>query len=117
MRMPKRFALIALPIFAGSVWGTDLQGLIVDWNCAQQMAQKGRLQTLKNNRACSLMKDYNRATYGLITSDQKYYRFDDNGNRLARVLLANTPDKDNLKVIVSGEINGPIIKVTNMSEL
>ena len=64
-----------------------------------------------------MMKDYRRSAYGLITSDQKYYRLDDNGNRLARVLLGNTPDKDNLKVIVTGEIDGSTIKVTNMSEL
>lgn len=115
--MPRKFAWLALPVLASSLWGADLQGVIVDWNCAQQMAEKGRLQTLKNNRACSMMKHYNRSAYGLITSDQKYYRLDDNGNRLARVLLANTPNKDNLKVIVSGEIDGGTIKVTNMSEL
>jgi hypothetical protein len=115
--MPKRFPWIALPLLAWSLSGADLQGVIVDWKCAQQMVEKGRLQTLKDNRSCSMMKDYNRSAYGLITGDKKYYRLDENGNRLARELLANTPDKDNLKVIVSGEVDGGTIKVTNMSEL
>ena len=115
--MPKKVPLVALFLLAACAWSADLQGVIADWNCAQQMVEKGRLQTLKDNRSCSMMKDYNRPAYGLITRDQKYYRLDDNGNRLARQLLANTPDKDNLKVIVSGELDGGTIKVTNMSEL
>jgi hypothetical protein len=115
--MPKLFAFVALVLLAASASGADLQGVIADWNCAQQMAEKGRLQTLKHNRSCSMMKDYNRSAYGLITRDKKYYRLDDNGNRLARELLGNTPDKDNLSVIVSGDIDGDTIKVTNMSEL
>lgn len=110
-----RFA--AFVLLAAAAFGADLQGVIADWNCTQQMVEKGRLQTLKENRSCSMMKDYNRPAYGLITSDKKYYRLDDNGNRLARELLANTPDKDNLKVIISGEIDGGTLKVTNMSLL
>jgi hypothetical protein len=116
--MPKTFRFAALVLFAASaLFATDVQGVIADWNCTQQMAEKGRLQTLKDNRSCSMMKDYNRAAYGLITGDKKYYRLDDNGNRLARELLANSPDKDNLKVIVTGDIDSGTIKVTNMSLL
>lgn len=95
----------------------DLQGVIADWNCTRNMVRNGRATVLKQNRNCSLVKNYNRAAYGLITIDKKFYRLDDNGARLARELLANTPDKDNLKVIVSGDIDGDIIKVSNMSEL
>lgn len=95
----------------------DLQGVIVDWNCAQEMVQKGRAEALKQNRSCSMMKDYRRSAYALITRDKKYYRLDDKGNNLARELLANTPDKDDLKVIATGDIDGDTLKVTNMSEL
>jgi hypothetical protein len=114
--MPKRFAWLAL-LLAWPLSGADLQGVIVDWNCAQPMVEKGRRQTFKDNRSGSMMKDYNRSAYGLITADKKYYRLDDNGNRLARQLLANTPDKDDLKVIVTGDVDGGSIKVANMSEL
>jgi hypothetical protein len=117
VHMPKTLAWLGLILLAASAPAADLQGVIADWNCAQEMVQKGRLQTLKDNRSCSMMKDYNRSAYALITQDKKYYRLDDNGNRLARELLANTPDKDNLKVIVRGEIDAGTVKVTNMSEL
>ena len=96
---------------------TDLQGVLADWSCTQDMVRYGREKVLRDNRNCSMVKNYDRAAYGLITSDKKYYRLDDNGNKLARELLANSPNKDNLKVIVTGEIDGETIKVTNMSEL
>ena len=102
---------------SGLAPGADVQGVIADWNCTQDMVREGREKVLKQNRGCSMMKNYNRAAYGLITRDKKYYRLDDNGNKLARELLGNSPDKDNLKVIVTGDIEGDTIKVTNMSLL
>jgi hypothetical protein len=110
--------LLFLTLSATSVLpATDLQGVIADWNCTQDMVQHGREQVLKQNRSCSMMKNYNRVAYGLITQNKQYYRLDDNGNRLARELLGKTPDKDNLKVVVSGDIDGDTLKVTNMSLL
>lgn len=116
MRSPVTLIFATL-LAACALSGADLQGVIADWNCTQDMVRDGRQKVLKQNRNCSLMKDYNRAAYGLITADKKFFRLDDNGNKLARELLANTPSKDNLKVIVSGDIDGDTIKVTNMSEL
>lgn len=117
------------PIFwmlaiSSALAATDLQGVVADWSCTQDMVRYGRAKVLKQNRSCSMTKNYDRAAYGLITQDKKFYRLDDNGNKLARQLLANSPDKDNLKVIVTGDIipsqtgaGGDTIKVTNMSEL
>lgn len=95
----------------------EMQGVIADWNCVRAMVRDGRANTLKNKRSCSLMKDYNRSAYGLITEDKKFYRLDDPGNDKVRQLLKDTPDKDNLKVVVTGDIQDGAIKVTNISEL
>lgn len=81
------------------------------------MAQHGRERVLKENHNCSMMKNYDRAAYGLITQDKRYYRLDENGKRLARELLSKSPDKDNLKVVVTGDVDGDTIKVSNMSLL
>jgi hypothetical protein len=116
--MRKLALLVFLPLLAAaSLSAADLQGVLADWNCTQDMVRNGRDKVLKQNRNCSLVKNYDRAAYGLITRDKKCFRLDDNGNKLARELLANSPNKDNLKVIVSGDIDGDTIKVTNMSEL
>lgn len=109
--------MLLLMTAASVLPATDLEGVLADWNCAQDMARHGREQVLRQNRSCSMMKNYERDAYGLITQDNKYYRLDENGKRLARELLSKSPDKDNLKVIVTGDIDGETIKVTNMSLL
>ena len=101
----------------GSLEGADIQGSIVDWNCVKPMIKNGREKTLKQQRSCSLMKNYTRQTYGLITDDQKFYKLQDQDNRHILELLKNTPSKDDLKVIVHGDLQGNVINVSDMSIL
>lgn len=116
--MWKSFRLLCLIAGLHSLAGAaDFQGVIADWNCTQDMVRSGREATLKQKRSCSLVKNYNRAAYGLITEEKKFYRLDEAGNQQVRQLLAHTPDKDNLKVVVSGDLEGDTIKVKNMSLL
>jgi hypothetical protein len=103
--------------FAATTGAAEMQGVIADWDCAKQMVEQGRAKVLKSRRSCSMMKNYNRAAYGLITDDNKYYRLEDPGNAKIRQMLKDTPDKDNLKVVVSGDQQGDTIKVLNITEL
>jgi hypothetical protein len=95
----------------------DLQGVLADWNCVKPMLKDGRAKTLKQNRECRLNKNYSRDAYGIITDDKHIYRLDDAGRDWALKLLKDTSDKDNLRVIISGEIEGETVHVQNMSEL
>jgi hypothetical protein len=95
----------------------DLQGVVIDRNCAQDILKNGRRNVFKRRPDCSLMKNYSRAAYGILTDDHKFFSFDDAGNKQAVRLLENTPDKDNLKIITRGEIDGDTIKVATMSLL
>lgn len=104
-------------VLSATLSAAELQGIVVDWSCAKDMVQNGREKTLRENRGCSLMKDYTRSAYGLITEDKKFYRLDDPGNQHILELLRNTPDKDNLKVVVDGDITGNTIKVNYLSML
>ena len=104
--------------WAGLMSADQIQGVVADWNCVKPMVRDGREKTLRDNRGCSMMKNnYQRSAYGLITDDKKFYRFDDSGNPKILQLLKDTPDKDNLKVVVSGDINGNTIKIVTISEL
>jgi hypothetical protein len=115
----RRILVLALLVAGttGTVAAADVEVVIVDWNCAKRMAQDGRQETLKRDRSCSLVHNYTRPAYGLITSDKKYYQFDDAGNRWAQTLLKDSPDKDNLDVVVRGDIQGDTIQVKSMTEL
>ncbi len=95
----------------------EMQGVVADWSCVQSMVRNGREKVLKQNRSCSLMNNYTRSSYGLITDDKKFYRLEDPGNQRILLLLKNTPDKDNLKVVVTGDVQGDTIKVSRLSML
>jgi hypothetical protein len=116
--MRKALAASGLALLLG--WASqaaEVQGVVADWSCVQDMVKNGRESTLKRRRDCSLMKDFNRDAYGLISDEKKYYKLDDPGNQRILELLRNTPDKDNLKVVVTGDVQGQTIKVTNITML
>lgn len=102
---------------SGVMCATDIQGVIAPWECVKHMAENGRAKTLRDQPSCSLMHNYRRETYGLITNDKKYYKLDDPNNEHVLQLLQGTPDRDNLKVVVTGDVQGDTIKVVNMSML
>lgn len=104
-------------LFCSAVSAADIQGVLTDWNCTEKMVRNGREKTLEQDKNCSLVPKSDRAAYGLITSEKKFYRFDDSGNRRAKELLNNSHDKNNLRVIATGELEGNLIKVKTMSIL
>jgi hypothetical protein len=102
---------------AGPAVAAEVQGILVDWNCVKPMVEQGIEKTLKHNRSCSLMKDYRRPAYGLITTDKKYYRLEDPANSKILQVLKDSPDKNNLHVVVTGDLEGNTIKIDNISLL
>lgn len=115
----RRLALlwVAFCGFAVAASAADVQGVLADWNCVKPITEKGREQTFKNNPSCSLDPNYSRAAYGIITDDRHYYKLDDAGRAWALKLLRDSPNKDSLKVIATGDVEGDTLHVTNMSEL
>ena len=104
-------------LFTFGCFGADVQGLITDWNCTEDMVQHGREKVLNERRDCSLAKNYRRSAYGLITDDKKFYKIDPQSNDRVIEILSNSPDKDNLKVIISGDLQGNNLKITTISIL
>ena len=114
----KRLGMGCLAVsLAGALHAEQVQGVVVDWNCVKPFVKNGRENTLRNNHNCSMMKNYNRDAYGLITSDKKFFRLDDPGNAKIKQLLKDTPDKDDLKVVVNGDLQGNTLKIVTISEL
>jgi hypothetical protein len=115
--MRKSLPAFLLLTAACLVDGAAFQGVVVDRNCGDDILKHGRQIILKQRRDCSLMKHYLRDGYGIVTNDNNFFKFDDLGNKKAIQLLKNINHKDDLKVIVNGDIDGDTIKVTNMSLL
>lgn len=106
-----------LVAFSSLSAAADIQGVLADWKCTEKMVRDGREKTLKDDGSCSLVPNSDRAAYGLITDEKKFYRFDASGNRRAKELLNNSHDKDNLRVVATGDLDGNVIKVQTMSIL
>ena len=104
-------------LFAAAAFGAEVQGVLADWDCTQDMVRDGREQTLKKRRSCSLAQNYRRSAYGLITDDQKVYKIDPQDNNRVIQILADSPNKDSLKVVISGDLNGNTLKINTISEL
>ena len=102
---------------AGSAVAEDFQGVLTDWKCTERMVKDGREKTLKNDHSCSLRRNSARSSYGLITDDKKYYQLDAEGVKQAKELLNNSHDKDNLRVLARGELDGNTVKVATMTIL
>ncbi len=102
---------------AGAASARNVQGVLADWDCVKPMVQDGREKTLKDRGSCSLDKNYSRAAYGIITDDKHYYKLDDEGRHWALKLLKDSPDKNDLHVVVNGEVDGDTLHVQTMSEL
>lgn len=117
--MTKRVGAIGLFCLfaAGSASAAEIQGVLADWSCIKRMVHDGRAKVLKQDGNCSLNPNYSRAAYGLITDDKRFFRLDDAGRAWALRLLKDTAAKDNLRVIISGDLSGNVIHVKNMSEL
>ncbi len=109
--------LFLTAVLTSSVKAEDFQGVLTDWKCTERMVKDGREKTLKNDRSCSLRKNSARSEYGLITDEKKFFKLDPAGIKQARELLNNSHDKDNLRVIAHGELDGNVIKVSTMSIL
>lgn len=116
--MHKFIAPILLSFFlTGSALAEDIQGVLSDWKCTEKMVKNGRQKTLRDDHSCSLIRNSARSSYGLITDEKKFYHLDAEGVRLAKELLNNSHDKDNLRVLARGTLEGNTLKVTTMTIL
>jgi hypothetical protein len=101
----------------GAAMAAQMQGLLVAQSCVEDIVKNGHEATLQKRPGCSLQDHYVRTTYALVTDSKRYFTFDPYGNEKAQQVLAGSPNRDELKVVVTGEVNGDTIKVKYMTIL
>lgn len=84
---------------------------VVDANCAKKVAKAPDDHT----RACALKCEA--AGYGVLTSDQKFLKFDAEGNKEIVTALKASDKKDHLRVDVTGDVQGDTLKVASIKLL
>lgn len=119
-------ALAALGGLSAGASAASVQGVLMDKMCSYKAETRivqgdrlegGMLVAYVHTRQCALMPDCQKSGYGIYTYDDKFLSFDAAGNRKALALLKETKKDDDLRIEVTGEVQGDTIKVETIKLL
>ncbi|HEY1524806.1 MAG TPA: hypothetical protein VGH51_01105 [Candidatus Angelobacter sp.] len=111
----KKLTLVLLTAVALSAFAADtkLQGYLVDIACASEEGQRPNFG-IKHSKECLQMPDCAKSGYGLLTEDKKVIRFDAASNEKAKQFIAELKKNNDIKVNVTGTINGNQMSVSKI---
>ncbi len=105
----------------------DVKGVLMDQKCsgtadlhisgATGALVGGRIVAEAHSRQCLMMPECEKSGYGIYTSDNKYLKFDEAGNRKALAAIKATTRIDDMEVEVTGQVKDDTIKVATLKIL
>jgi hypothetical protein len=104
------FAAVALSAFAADA---TIKGHLVDLSCAREEGQKPGFG-VKHSKSCLEMDECAKSGYGVLTDDKKIIRFDAAGNQRAKKFIADLKKEKDIKVNVTGAVNGSTMSVNKI---
>jgi hypothetical protein len=119
--------LIVAGTFAMAAHAEDVKGILMDQMCsgkadlrisgATGLLVGGRIVAEAHTRECLLMPECQKSGYGVYTSDNKFLKFDEAGNRKALAAVKASSKLDGFEVEITGEVKGDTIKVVSLKVL
>ena len=119
--------LIVVSGFAMAAHAEDVKGILMDQMCsgkadlrisgATGLLVGGRIVAEAHTRECLLMPECQKSGFGVYTSDNKFLKFDEAGNRKALAAIKASSKLDDFEVEVTGEVKGDTIKVVSLKVL
>ena len=113
--------------FAAMAPAEDIKGVLMDQMCSGKADLRisgetgalagGMIVAEAHTRECALMPECQKSGYGVYTSDNKFLKFDAEGNRKALAAMKASSKLDDLEVEVTGEVKGDTIKVSTLKLL
>src|SRR5579862_2505268 len=109
--------------FAAGASAAQVKGILIDQMCSSKAEVRivsgprlegGMIVAEAHTRECALMPACQKSGYGVFTYDNKFLKFDEAGSRKALAALKASKKEDDLKVEVTGEIQGDMIKVASL---
>ena len=101
--------LLATPALAETKTFNDVS--IIDVACAKKAAATADAHTKECALACE------KSGFGIVTADNKFLKFDADGNAKILEQLKSSDKTDHLRVNVSGDVKGDTIKVESVKLL
>jgi hypothetical protein len=89
----------------------------MDKMCSMKAMKEGQQAAHMHTRDCALMPDCQKSGYGVFPADAKFISLDDAGNAKALAALKTSKKKEDLKVRVTGGVQGDTIKVASLKLL
>lgn len=111
----KKLTLVLLTAVALSAFAADtkVQGYLVDIACATEEGQRPNFG-IKHSKMCLQMPECVKSGYGLLTDDKKVIRFDAASNEKAKQFITELKKNNDIKVNVTGTINGDQMSVSKI---
>jgi len=115
-----------LASFATASSAAQVQGILIDQMCSSKAEvhivagprlEGGMIVAEAHTRQCALMPECQKSGYGVFTYDNKFLKFDEAGSKKALAMLHASKKEDYLKVEVTGEVQGDMIKVASLKFL
>jgi hypothetical protein len=106
--------LCCMGLVAGLASAAQVNGVLIDKMCSSKAISGGQKAAAEHDKDCALADPCQKSGYGVYTSDGKYLTFDEEGNKKALAALKATKKTDELKVTVTGDVDGDKIKVASL---
>jgi hypothetical protein len=103
-------AFVAVGAFAAD---TPIKGYLVDMACGREDGSKPGFGS-KHTKDCLQMPDCAQSGYGVLTDDNKFLRFDKAGNDQAKKFITDLKKESDIKVTVTGTVNGNTMTVSKI---
>ena len=116
MKSGLRGALLVLCGLSLNLFSQDNQnvhGYLVDAVCAGNHAKEPGYGAKHSNK-CNLMDVCVKSGFSVITPEQSVLKFDAKGNEQALNLIKATDKENDLRVVVTGKVDGQTIAVTSI---
>jgi hypothetical protein len=111
----KKVLLILLALMAVSAFAanTTVKGYLVDRACAAEDGSHDGFGA-NHTKGCLQMPPCAKSGYAVLTDDKKVINFDDKGNEQAKKFIEGLTKTKDIKIAVSGDMNGENITVTKI---
>jgi hypothetical protein len=119
--------LIVVSTFAMAAHAEEIKGILMDQMCSGKADLRisgatgtlvgGRIVAEAHTRECLLMPECQKSGFGVYTSDNKFLKFDEAGNRKALAAIKALSKLDDFEVEITGEVKGDTIKVVSLKVL
>jgi hypothetical protein len=99
---------------AGIAAAAEVDGILIDKMCSAKALKGGQAAATKHDRDCATAAACEKSGYGVYTAEGKWLAFDDAGNKRAIAALKASKKTDDLRVTVTGDVDGDSIKVATL---